>query len=401
MQKDALRRLVISFLLAAQKSQGKAGLIQQDQALAGLMIGKSKAQIDAIEITEDVLGFDSLGTLDLITELNRFFGLSTSGVEDYLLVKRRIGDWVDLIAHHGDCIGDAWRFGFQTSGSTGAPKLIPHGAQALWREMQAQAAGPFAHIKPPGRILSLVPPQHIYGFMFSCVLPAILNVEVVDLHMSAPGAAFRHARPGDLIVGTPFNWALLGKTGLQFCDSVSGVTSAGPSDARTWDVIAKNNLMQLTEVYGATETAGIAVRTAPDTPFTLLPHLKADGARILLCHDNSALDVQDDLTWISQTQFTIQGRRDSVVQVGGVNVSTQLVSDQLKQIDGVTDAAVRLGAERLRAFIVPASGVEVTSLESRIQAHVMANLAAPARPASYAFGAELPRNAMGKIADWG
>ena len=397
---DAFRRLLIGFILREQKAANKEGLIQKDQVLSAVIAGKTNAEIDAIEVNEDVLGFDSLGILELITALNQFFGLSTTGIEDYFLLERRIGAWIDLLDKHQKISGDTATFGFQTSGSTGAPKLIRHSAKALWSELRAQIEDPFAHFSPPGRIITLVPPHHIYGFLFSCVLPELLSCAVIDLSNAAPGAAFRHAQPGDLIVGTPFHWALLGKSGLQFCENVSGVTSAGPSAAHTWDVLKTNSLSRMTEVYGATETAGIGFRTAQSDTFHLLSHLKVSDGTISLKATGDILIAQDTLSFATPTTFRVGERIDDVVQVAGVNVSPRYVRDQIMRVDGVADASVRLGAERLRAFVVPAPGVDEAILKLSLCNHVAKTLEPPARPASFSFGTELPLTEMGKAADW-
>lgn len=400
LSRDALRRLVISLVLREQKTLRKKGMITADQALNAHLLGKSPEAIDQIQIDEATLGIDSLGTLDLILAMNRFFDLSTTGIEDYLLVKKRICDWIDLLQQHRELRAQDWSFGFETSGSTGTPKQIVQSANWLWFEMRAQAAGPLEHLSSQGRILSLVPPHHIYGFLFSCVLPDLKHMDVIDLHYAAPGAAFRHAQAGDLIVGTPFNWEVLCKTGQRFCDGVNGVTAAGPMRPATWQVIAENNLSRLTEIYGATETGGIGSRCSPDAPFELLPHLEQTDLGVRSKDGGSALILQDVLAWETARTFHVSGRLDAMVQVAGVNVSPALVKDRLIEVKGVADAVVRLGSDRLRAFIVPEAGHSQEHLEKRILAHVNSTLDVPSRPASYCFGPQVPRNEMGKLVDW-
>lgn len=400
LSRDALRRLIVSFLLRDQTKRASQGLIQSDLALAPMILGKQGSEIDAIEVTEEALGFDSLGTLELIVGLNRFFDLSKSGIEDYLLIKRRIGDWIDLLSQHRQIVGDNWAFGFETSGSTGDARAVFHSAYCLWSEMRAQASGPFSGFGGQGRIILLVPPHHIYGFLFGCVLPDILGMDVVDLHNSGPGTAFRHAKRGDLVVGTPYNWDMLRQIDRQFEDGVSGVTSAGPTTAATWDIVASGNLVHLTEVYGSTETGGIGVRTAFGDPFGLLPHLEMVDQQIVRRSDRAPLPLQDQLEWVGTDTFHLRGRFDHMVQVAGVNVSPLHVREHILGVDGVADAAVRLGANRLKAFVVPKAGIDTKDLEQRLNAHVFSALEATARPESLTFGAHLPRNDMGKAADW-
>ena len=397
---DALRRVVVSLILSEQKKRNKKGLIRQDQTLSSLICDLSPAEIDAVAITEETLGFDSIGVLELILAVNRFFDLSRTGVEDYLLVRRRVGDWTDLISQHRDAVGEAWSFGFETSGSTGESKLVQHSASALWAEIRAQTAGPFKHIRAPGRIILLVPPHHIYGFLFGCILPEYLGQDVIDLHNLAPFAAFRNARAGDLIVATPFHWEMLRKTEQRFHDGVFGVTSAAPASDGTWEVTEANNLQLLTEVYGATETAGIGCRSDQHAPFELLSHLVMDAKGNVRRSDGTQVVLQDRVEWSSPDRFHVLGRRDHVIQIAGVNVSPDHVKNQILQLEGVADVSVRPGKERLRAFVVPKPGVDAAMLERDLQAHILARLDAPARPASITFGSQIPVSEMGKLADW-
>lgn len=95
------------------------------------------------------------------------------------------------------------------------------------------------------------------------------------------------------------------------------------------------------------------------------------------------------------------GRRDGAVQIGGHNVWPDRVARALRAVDGVADAAVRMHANgRLKAFIVPAEQQDTEHLSARIEQMIILHLTDPERPRSFRFGAALPRNAMGKLADW-
>lgn len=376
----AIPRLSDSLILAEQ-----ADLVARGQMRPGALQPLRDPATSRAELTidEEGLGFDSLARLGLVLRLNRFFGLSATGVEDYLLVRRHFGDWVELIAEHLRRMGPELVLTFDTSGSSGPVKHVAHRAESLRAEMAAHLA---AGLPRDGRLIGLVPPHHIYGCLFLCILPGLTGQEVVELHHLAPTAAFRKARAGDLIVGTPFTWDLARQTGLRFPAGVHGLTSAGPSTRSTFE--APLGLQDMTEVYGATETGGIATRQAFDAPFALLPHLSRAEA--------DALDLQDQLGWLGDTCFHLRGRKDGVVQVAGVNVSPGLVQAALAAVPGVAEVAVRAGAERLRAFIVPAAAGGPS--EAALSAALI-QLPAPARPA-LTFGPALPRGPMGKLCDW-
>lgn len=361
------------------------------------------ADLGRLRLDEDGLGFDSLALLGLILRVNRFFNLSATGVEDYLFVQRSLGEWVDLIGQHFGLIGAEAALTFDTSGSAGLVKHVTHKIASLAAEMNAQLAGPLVQFSNPGgqgRILSMVPPHHIYGCLFSCLLPVLTKRSAIDLNRSAPSAVFRHAQVGDLIIGTPFTWAMLHRTAQHLPPGVLGVTSAGPASASTWDVVTQNSLASLTEIYGATETGGLGYRDHFEDPFRLLPHLTRQGSGIA-GPDGAPLDVQDRLEWQTPDQFRVLGRCDDTVQVAGVNVSPAEVCRRLSLQNGVAEVAVRLGNGRLKAFVVPAPTVQDhAAFASGLHLYIHQNLAAPARPTSLTLGPALPRNAIGKACDW-
>jgi 4-coumarate--CoA ligase len=397
-----LRRLCVSLIRAEQADLAAKG--QMGPTTLGYLADPSLSPsgIDALAIDEDGLGFDSLSRLSLILRVNRFFDLAQTGIEDYLLMHRTIGAWVRLLDHHLQIVGDQTRFGFATSGSAGPVKHVRHRIQDLLSEVAALRDGPLGHVQAGARVLCLVPPHHIYGFLFGCLLPQVIGADVVDLSLSGPTAVARQARPGDLIIGTPLNWQLLHDSGITLPAGVSGVTSAGPSTETTWAVRSVNGLAHLTEVYGATETGGVGFRSDPVAPFCLLPHLTRTGTTEVLSTDGSGppRPVQDRLDWVDDARFRVIGRVDDVVKVAGVNVSPSHVRAILRECDGVIDAAVRLGDGRMRAFVVPHAEMDLITLERQLNAHILRHLVAAARPSELTFGPSLPQNTMGKSCDW-
>ena len=90
--------------------------------------------------------------------------------------------------------------------------------------------------------------------------------------------------------------------------------------------------------------------------------------------------------------------------MGGINVFPARVRQVLLDHPQVADAAVRLMApeerSRLKAFVVSAPGCDVEALPSALWAWTESRMTAPERPKAFTIGAQLLRNAMGKLADW-
>ena len=110
----------------------------------------------------------------------------------------------------------------------------------------------------------------------------------------------------------------------------------------------------------------------------------------------------DHSTWCGDRRFRLNGRRDGAVQVGGVNVFPEHVRDTLLLHDNVADAAVRFdpSSARLKAFVVPRRGEREAALADQIDQWCCKHLADVERPRHFTLGHEVPRDPMGKLANW-
>ncbi len=351
-------------------------------------------------LDEGGLGADSLERLWLAGAVNEMFHLHEAGLEDGLLDAPTFGAWLDRA---GRALGAAARVTFATSGSTGAPKRCAHALPELLEEVEALGS------LLPGRrrVVSTVPAHHIYGFLFTALLPDRLGVPV------APAAT--PLEPGDLVVSFPERWLFLERSVERFPPDVTGTTSTAPCPAWLPEALAARGLAGLLEIYGSSETAGIGVRRWPDPAYTLLPHWRFAGPPSdpgsgprpveLLRRSGARAATMDGLLVEGERRFTVGARADGAVQVGGVNVHPAAVAARLAQHPGVRDAAVRLmrpdEGSRLKAFVVPSDpAADPEPLRAALAAWIDAQLPAAERPRALSFGAELPRNPMGKPADW-
>jgi 4-coumarate--CoA ligase (photoactive yellow protein activation family) len=167
------------------------------------------------------LGADSLELMALSGAVNEFFHLHDCGIEETLLQRRRLGDWVDLARQA--CMEASPSITFRSSGTTGAPKPIAHRLHGL----AAEAAEHLARLDP-GRILTAVPSHHIYGFIFGALMPSLAGCEVVNLRAGLPCRG--GFRAGDVIVSVPEHWGFLARS-FGSLPQLSGVTSTSPMHA--------------------------------------------------------------------------------------------------------------------------------------------------------------------------
>lgn len=374
--------------------------------MAGVTLDLQPLEVSAINagtrLDANGLGADSLALLDLAASVSTFFRLQESELEDDLLRRHTVGDWTATVLRgwaHG-----SQQITFSTSGSTGIPTLCTHTWAGISQEMDAQATL-FAGRQ---RVLGLVGPRHIYGFLFCALLPRWLGVPFLDIRSAAPIGLASIARGGDLVVGFPLRWDLAAPSGTWASDVV-GATSTGPINPMTVMALRERGLARMVEVYGSSETGGIAWRDDPSDVLHPYAHwsLRSDGQ----------LERADPLTpgatqWIAPPDilaarnggFEVVGRRDGKVQVGGTNVSCAHVADVITEHPAVSACTVRRmrsdeGA-RLKAFIVLADAATEDSTRNALRSWMRPRLSTPETPAHILFGPTLPRDDHGKLADW-
>lgn len=384
----------------------------------------------------DGFGMDSFEFMTVSATLARMFHIYDLGAEDYLLARPTVRGWRDLILELADsdtgAAGPAHFMTFLSSGSTGERRPVEHTRGLLVEEMRffRQLLG------DPARIFVTVPTHHIYGYLFGALLPDLYSgieadddstppVPVLPLRGSALSrprtACVRSGAPvpeaGDLLIAFPDALSRLLEAGVLPCPGLTVVTSTAPCPA---DVASRvrDGGSRLIEVYGSSETAGIGYRDTTRAAYELLPCWQRDGEalrRPAAANGTQSKTIQvtppDELEWTDERHFLPVRRRDGAVVVGGRNVFPSRVEAAIREVAGVADAAVRLyeapGGARLKAFVVPAAAADTTSakpdleaLESTIRSSLSATLQSAEQPAVYTFGAELPRNSMGKLMDF-
>lgn len=344
------------------------------------------------------VGIDSLALLDVVARVNQFFHLHEVGSEDYLFVRRSIGQWVDVVYESLKLRND--NFTFQSSGSTQTPKTLTHPRADLDQEVAFWAK----RFNERKRILAYLPPHHIYGFLFTVLLPEALGVEVVDARtQGGPSVLARLSQPGDLIVTTPVAWAQCHNKAALFAPDCWGVSSSAPLDLKVWHGLAPSLITGLSEVYGSSETLALGWRETPEDGFTPLAYWQTGQDR--WTRNGKDFACPDRLSFEDDGRFHVLGRHDGAIQIGGFNVHPEKVAHCLKNHHHVEDAHVRTfdhgGEKRLKAFVIPAVNEEdMDQLEIALRQYCRAELNGPEQPLQYRFGDQFPRNDMGKLADW-
>jgi acyl-coenzyme A synthetase/AMP-(fatty) acid ligase len=298
-----------------------------------------------------------------------------------------------------------------TGGTTGAPQVWTKTPGGLFGEalFLADAFG----IGPEDHVVATVPVQHIYGLLFSVLLPLVSGATTTNEIPYYPREIRRVvAEEGaSVLVSSPGHYKTIGSDppaagALRLAFSSGGFLDPGDG-AIFKDAVG----FSVTEVYGSTETGGIAARNRGDgeelwrpfapvdcvirddrllvrSPF-MSPELTVSGAGFFRTGDRAS-DAGGG-------RFHLLGRIDGVVKIGSKRVVVEEVRAKLLGLAGVKDALVlALPAGRGRGTSLAAlveSEVEVSALR-RLAAEV---LEAHAVPRPLRLVAQIPRAPTGKI----
>ncbi len=235
-----------------------------------------------------------------------------------------------------------------TGGSTGTPKIWSKTVENIFGEGYFQASR-FA-VMEDDCILATIPPYHIYGLLFSVVMPLVSGATVVNETPSFPSEIVRVAKKykSTILASVPAHYRALRerKMSLRLAFSSSGMLDTADNAA-----FCRHNKIGVVEVYGSTETGGIATRNMAQgedffTPFPTIDW-KINDHRLavrspyispeLPVDENGFFTTNDRVEPVGTQSFALNGRSDTVTKVGGKRVDLDEIRLLIKEQAGVTD----------------------------------------------------------------
>lgn len=216
----------------------------------------------------------------------------------------------------------------QTSGTTGTPKVMKISKEAMVNS--ALATGDFFELEPGNRALQCLPVKYVAGKMMF-VRAMILGL---DLEFVAPSS-----NPLENVEGN-FDFAamvpLQAQHSLQELQRVKKVIIGG---AKISDSLAKQLIKLKTccyETFGMTETiTHIAAKKIGEKAFTVLPNvtISCDDNNCLLIHapriSEDIIHTNDIVESINENQFIFVGRKDNVINSGGIKLFPEVIEEKL------------------------------------------------------------------------
>jgi len=208
-------------------------------------------------------------------------------------------------------------------------------------------------LKESDTLVSTVPLYHIYGLLLSVVVPLVSGSRIVreSLYFPATILAELNLHKSSVLISSPVHLAALtmtsGLTGIRMAFS-----SAGLLPSKTSVEFSALFKAPVHEVYGSTETGGIATRTrargedlwTPLPGIELTPEDKSVAVRSPWVSGSlvgtPARLVLGDLVEFHDGRFKLIGRTDGVVKVGGRRVEIECVRERITELAGVRNVWV-------------------------------------------------------------
>ena len=291
-----------------------------------------------------------------------------------------------------------------TSGSTGAP--TPN--RKYWQTLRA---GSLSNVDlllddtlAQVNLLATVPPQHMWGFETSILLPLFSNVAVSHLTPFFPqdlADALQSLPEPRALVSSPVHLHafLNARTGRHSIDRIFSATA--PMSEQLARDLEDRFAAQIVEVFGSSESGIIARRnTAHEALWRLSEtfHLKVDknGLLISAAHLPENVQLQDVIELVDDRRFRWLGRHQDMVNIAGKRGSLTDLNHRLNAIPGVIDGVIFLPDEdskRLAALVV-APDLDPSDILEQLRPGIE-----PAfLPRPVYIVATLPRQETGKLA---
>jgi AMP-binding enzyme/AMP-binding enzyme C-terminal domain len=306
-----------------------------------------------------------------------------------------------------------------TSGTTGAAQPIPKKIGQLAREV-ATLERQFGGILGDAEILSTVSHQHIYGLLFHILWPLaagrVFQTHACEFLEELFPTLGEH--DGALVSSPAHLKRLPDERSMAKSDRLRAVfSSGGPLPFANAQQTARLLGPVPTEVYGSSETGGIAWRRQNSAqsdrwaPF--------DGISWRIENESGVLAIRsphlaDDAWFITADRaepagegcFRLKGRIDRIAKIEGKRISLSAIESQLKMSPLVADARVIMleeGRQKVAAFVVLSergrrslSDQGRLSLGRQLRDLVRQRVEAVGVPRIWRYIESLPINAQGK-----
>lgn len=305
---------------------------------------------------------------------------------------------------------------FYTSGSSGEPKPIVKYWWQLLKEVDVLAQT-FA-LPPLCKFESTVPHYHIYGFLFRVLWPLRFGCDIPKLTQYPEHLVSAIADSKDcVLISSPAFLKRLCKDNVleQYREHFSFVFSSGGKLEDQYASTLAEQLIPITQVYGSTETGGIAYRQVNDSHpvgWRCFPGVSLEsveqGANLtspyIVEHN---LIINDKIALLEDNTFHLLGRTDRTVKLEEKRIDLTEIETYLEKHSWVDECRVFvLSGERDRlvcAVALTEEGLKqsrtMTGLLAKniLKAYLKNKFELICIPKKWRLMEQLPYNVQGKL----
>jgi acyl-coenzyme A synthetase/AMP-(fatty) acid ligase len=293
-----------------------------------------------------------------------------------------------------------------TSGSTGEPVPYSRTWGDLVRVASAEIDALGLRSQPGIALLGTVPQQHVFGLEATVML--VLQGGFA-MHARRPfypadicAALASLPRPRGLVT-SPLHLRVLLDEADELPPADFLLCATAPLAPQLAAQAEARFSASLYEIYGCTESGGIATRRTVETAEWSTMEgisLRSDGASTWVKggYFESEVLLADVIELRGPQKFLLHGRKADLVNIAGKRTSLAYLNYHLNSIEGVRDAAFIVpdqpgeGVTRLMAFVV-APGLTSEGIVSELRRRIDAAFL----PRPLCLVDALPRNATGKL----
>lgn len=307
-----------------------------------------------------------------------------------------------------------------TSGSSGHPKAVCKTVEQLDAEVSILEST-FAKHLPHCSVISTVSHQHIYGLLFKILWPLAASRPFLSDIVEYPETLTYYTSlfPNLCLISSPAQLSRLPESldnERQLRSPSLVFSSGGPLNFEAAQGIAHCYGRQPIEVFGSTETGGIAYRRQiqQDQPWRVFDSIEIsqddkDGALLLkspYLENDEWLRCEDKITLLKPGEFQLQGRLDRVVKIEEKRLSLVQMEALLESHPLVNQAALLVLEQprtQLGAVIeLSQHGKEKLDAEGKLslnnlfKAHLLTQFERVTLPKRWRYPETVPVNSQGK-----
>ena len=270
-----------------------------------------------------------------------------------------IGEFSDPQQRETPFDQEAFLMMFFTSGSTG----VPVGALKTRRnlESEAESLGRLLENYQIKKVIVTVPFIHIYGLLLGLLYPLMHDIDIVLKEHFLPRDLLGLIDEHSLVVTTPLYIKALVKLddSKKFRHSIF-VSSTAPLARETAEAFIGKYQTRLMQLFGSTETGGIAYKIDLDELWRPLDgvHLDINEQNELLVrspfvssvlykeglrYTNGIIETFDYVE-MSGKRFKLIGRSSKIVKMAGKRYSTVQIENLLEEVEDIRKALVFVAA---------------------------------------------------------